>query len=42
MMGYGMMNGIWGFGFLSFLTWILVIIALVLLIVYLWKLIQKK
>lgn len=47
MMGYGgMMNG-WmggtlGFGLFSFVTWVLVIIALVLLIAFLWKQIQKK
>ena len=42
MMGYGMMNGMWGYGFLGYITWILIIIVLVLLIVYLWKQIQKK
>ncbi len=42
MMGYGMMGGMYGFGLLGFITWILIIIALVLLIVLLWKQIQKK
>jgi len=42
MMGYRMMDGMYGFGLLGLITWILAIVVLVLLIVYLWKLIQKK
>lgn len=46
MMGYGMMNwmmgGAYGFGILSYIISLLVIVVLVLLAVFLWKQIQKK
>lgn len=46
MMGYDMMNwmtvGMWGYGLLGFFTWVLIIIIFVLLIILLWKQIQKK
>lgn len=46
MMGYGMMNwmmnGMYSYGSLGFIISLLVIVVLVLLAIYLWKLIQKK
>lgn len=40
MMGYGNFMG--GFGLLGSITWILANVALVLLIIWLWKQINKK
>lgn len=37
-----MMDSMYGYGLLGLITWILIIIVLTLLIIYLWKLIQKK
>lgn len=46
MMSYDMMNwmmgGMFGFGLLGLITWFLIIAVLILLIIYLWKQIQKK